>query len=269
MLYFYGLKLGFKLLLKLKIKPALHYLIVPVNYWRYLEYKLVCKSADFNYNDKILDIGSPKLLSIYLSKVIGADVYATDIEDYFIEELSYIKKIENIQNERLHLQVEDGRDLHFENDTFSKEYSISVLEHIPNDGDIQCARELGRVLDHKGRCYITVPFSMFRKVQYKDDNFYWAKSSKKEPDGRLFYQRFYSEADLYDRIITPSNLKLISILYVGERFLKKSKKEIWDYIPNISGPIQPILSLLFHTKPNNFWKNLKKPLCAFLVLEKP
>jgi cyclopropane fatty-acyl-phospholipid synthase-like methyltransferase len=233
-----------------------------------LEYRLVCEEAEFHSNDRILDVGSPKLLSLYVAQKVGAEIFATDIEDYFLQEYDFLKRLQNVHSEKFHTRVEDGRNLSFADDYFNKIYSISVLEHIPDDGDTQCVKEIRRVLAKGGRCVITVPFAPKFRMEYRKNNFYWARSSTKLSDGSVFYQRRYSEADLYKRLIDPSGLTLKKLKYLGEKVMTNSKWELTDILSPVTGPIQPLLSKLFHTAPVDSWKDLKKPLCALIVLEK-
>jgi SAM-dependent methyltransferase len=273
-LYAYGVKLGAKELMRRKFNWALRHLLIPVPYWRSLEFQLVRDAGEFTPTDRILDIGSPKLLAAYLAKAVGADVYATDIEDYFVPEYSSVREMEHLSAERFHVQVEDGRRLSFPDASFDKVFSVSVMEHIPDDGDAACAREMARVLAPGGRCLITVPFSPESQTIYrKADQFYWARSSVEGSDGKVFFQRRYSEDDLHSRIIGPSGLRLHTLSYVGERVLTASKKELFEYIPFsagiVIGHLQPLLARLLQTRPVDRWQDIKKPLCAFMVLEKP
>jgi len=73
-LYAYGLRLGTHCLSDRRWKRGLKFLVQPIPYWRSLEYRLVWKHAGFNRDDRILDIGSPKLLSIYLAERVGASL---------------------------------------------------------------------------------------------------------------------------------------------------------------------------------------------------
>lgn len=268
MLYWYGIKVGAKLLLHRRVQPALRLLIAPVNYWRDVEYQLVWDAANFRATDRILDIGSPKLLSLFLAKRLGATVIATDIEDYFVDTYRLLGKCERLSSNRFRVCVEDGRKLSFANGSFSKTYAISVVEHIPEDGDTQCVQEMARVLAKGGRCLITVPFAPVSRVDYQDANFYWAGSSQPGDDGRVFFQRRYSEEDLYSRLITPSGMRVLKIAYVGDKVLAGSQKEVSDYLHPLLGPLHPLLSQLLHTAPTSSWGKLKKPLCALIVLEK-
>ena len=65
MLYGYDPRRGVELLLRGKYREAIRYLVIPVNYWRALEYRLVYDEGDFHEGETVLDIGSPKLLSLY------------------------------------------------------------------------------------------------------------------------------------------------------------------------------------------------------------
>lgn len=269
-LYAFGLRIGTQLLAAGRIKRGLRYLVQPVPYWRSLEYRMVWGAADFVPADRVLDVGSPKLLSLYLAERVGPEIFATDIEGYFLDEFRFLRQARRIAPETLHLEVEDGRKLSFPDNTFTKIYSISVIEHIPDDGDSQCLAEIGRVLRPGGRCLITVPFDLTYREEYRRPNFYWAGSAGTPADGRVFYCRRYTEADLLRRLVKPSGLTVREISYVGERFLLHSRRELADFlIPQLTGPIHPLASRFAHTGPAASWRELKKPLAAFVILTKP
>jgi SAM-dependent methyltransferase len=265
-LYSYGQAVGMNLLSAGRVKRGLRGLFQPVAYWRNIEYRLVFDAARFQPGDRVLDIGSPKLLSLYLAEQVGAEVFATDIEAYFVDEYRFLRARRRIPSERLHIEVQDGRRLSYADDSFTKAYSISVIEHIPDGGDTECIKEIGRVLAPGGECLITVPFWRSSRQVYRKPDFYWADSSVAAADGRIFYERHYSEEDLYRRIINPSGLTLRRLEYVGERILAGSEME-FSRLPSVMGPIEPLLSRLIHVRATD-WRDLKKPLCAFMVLSK-
>lgn len=267
-LYQYGVGIGIDLARHGKARAALPYLIRPVNYWRATEYAAVHEAAQFRANERVLDIGSPKLLSLYLAERVGAEVLATDIDDYFVDRLRMIARLRCIPPEKLQVAVEDGRRLTYPDASFDKVYSISVVEHVPEDGDSDCLAEIGRVLRQAGICVLTVPFSAQSRNEYRRGGFYWSGASKREAGGRIFYQRRYNEDDLRRRLIEPSGLRLRALSYIGDRIMTRSSREFSDYLPAISGPLQPILARLIHTPPSSSWRELKKPLCAVIVLEK-
>jgi len=240
-----------------------------VNYWRRVEFDQTCAEAGFEAGQKVLDVGSPKLLSLYLAEVVGAEVWATDIEPYFLQKLATAREARGIPAARLHLDRQDGRSLGYADATFDRVYSISVLEHIPDEGDGACVKELARVLKPGGRVVITVPFWPTSRDEYRHGGgFYWARSSKEEAGRGTFYQRRYSEDDVRRRLVAPSGLSLRTLAYVGETAPAPAGREFSDLLPRLSGPIQPMLSRMFHTAPAADWRSLKRPLCVVLCLEK-
>jgi ubiquinone/menaquinone biosynthesis C-methylase UbiE len=264
----YGWRLGWDLLLHGRLRHAAPMLIRPVNYWRTLEYKAVLAAGRFSHEDRILDIGSPKLLAFWLADRVGAHVHAVDIHPAVFGRIGAMRKLRNV-NGSLRLEVADGRALAFADRAFTKVYSISVLEHIPGDGDSACAREIGRVLDAGGRAMLTLPFARESRDEYTHRRFYWAAASENGTPAGTFYQRRYSEQDIIERIVRPSGLDLVSLRYVGERVPLPSRRELNDLLPAVSGPVQPLLSALLHTPPSDDWRALRKPLCAIVTLARP
>lgn len=264
----YGFSVGTRLAAQLHPLFALPYLLKPVNYWRRVEFEQTCAEGGFAAGQKVLDVGSPKLLAMYLAERVGAEVWATDIEPYFLEKLAAAREARGIPTGRLHLDRQDGRALGYGDATFDRAYSISVLEHIPDEGDSACVKELARVLKPGGRAVLTVPFWPTSRDEYKAGGFYWARSSKEEQGRGTFYQRRYSEDDLRRRLIAPSGLALRTLAYVGETAPALPGREFSDLLPRLSGPLQPLLSRVFHTAPAKDWRSLKRPLCAVLCLEK-
>jgi SAM-dependent methyltransferase len=242
-------------------------IVAPVNYWRSIEYRLVLEALRARSEDRILDLGSPKLLSIYLADVVGARVVAVDLVDEFL------RRYRAYQNGRLrgrpcHALLADGRTLPFRDGSFDKIYSISVLEHIDGEGDSECAAQLGRALRPGGICAITVPFAPAGAVETRARGaFYWAPRRGGQGE-RVFYQRRYSEADLHRRLIEPSGLVLDQVLYMGERFMSWTRRELSEFLPPAIGPLHPGLSRLFHVTPSTSWQRLAKPLGALVVLRK-
>lgn len=273
MFYSYGLKVGAELMAHGQVKPALRHLLIPMGYWRTAEFGVVCDHADFGPGDQILDIGSTKLLSLYLAKKLGADVYSTDIDAYFLKEYTLLRQLEHLSPDKFHVAVEDGRSLSYADQSFDKVFAISVIEHIPDHGDSECMREVARVLRPGGRALVTVPFSPESCDQYRSgSSFYWSSASTAGADGSVFFQRRYSEQDVHERLIAPSGLRVANLLFVGEKGLKHSDREIFEYLPfamHIAlGPVQALMAKMFITPPVADWRTLSKPRFAFLCLEK-
>lgn len=267
-MFFLGFKIGLGLLKKKMYKEALEYLFIPINYWRVAEYEAALKVIRKESFSRILDIGSPKLISIYLEMVTSSIIHATDIEDYFIIPFNAIKKFRKIPEKKYNIEIQDGRKLTYKSEFFDFVYSISVLEHIPYNGDTDCIKEIARVLTKGGKCFLTVPFSPEHEEIYTNKEIYWKDSSIVTEGKGTFFQRRYNKESLYERIIKPSGLKLKELKYIGEKIVFKSGKELFDYLPMRNGAIHVLLSKIFLTKPKKSWEMLKNPLCAVIVLEK-
>jgi SAM-dependent methyltransferase len=271
-LYLYGVRVGLALARAGRFNRAVRYLIQPVPYWRSLEYRLVWDAARFRSFDRVLDVGSPKLLSLFLAERVGAEVHSTDLEPYFLDEYTYLRRVRHLSPGRFHVETADGRALPYADGAFTKVYAISVVEHIPEAGDGECLREIARVLAPGGSCFLTVPFWPTSRDVYRKPNFYWAGSvgeAKRQGDA-VFFQRRYSAGDLDRRLIEPSGLQVTRRLYVGERLMVRNRqREFSERLPVVSSPIHPLLSRLVHTRPTERWQELEKPLCAFLQLTKP
>lgn len=271
MFFTYGVRVGVTSLLHGRVtREVAKNLIVPTNYWRSFEFRLVFDELRASAEDRILDVGSPKLLSLYLADRIGADVYSTDIEPYFIDDYTAFRSFLKIPAHRFHLMKADGRTLPFDDGYFSRIYSVSVVEHIPDNGDSACLKELARTLARGGICVLTVPFAPESRNEYKHrDSFYWsANVTTEEPGQGTFFQRRYSERDLHTRLIEPSGLEAVKVQYLGDRISLSGAKEFSEYLHPLLGHLHPVASRLLHAPPSPSWRDLKHPRGAMLVLRK-
>jgi ubiquinone/menaquinone biosynthesis C-methylase UbiE len=116
----------------------------------------------------------------------------------------------------------DVRYLPFACGSVSGASCISALEHVPADGDIKAAIEIGRILKPKSVWVVSVPLSTDRSGYCKK---HWAAEIPSLIQ-RLFgvclpiimrtlnvdrtssyFERFFSEADVVERIIKPSDCR--------------------------------------------------------------
>lgn len=85
-LILFGLKIGFYSLIRGNFKIAFKRILLPINYWRVTIFSIVANYIlNLNFNNitdiKILDIGSPKLLSLFLSSQLNCKIFSTDLQD--------------------------------------------------------------------------------------------------------------------------------------------------------------------------------------------
>src|SRR3984893_4147995 len=80
-LHLFGLWLGARTLPSAPI-AGLKCLVLPVEYIRCAETRYILQHLDTRPGQRILDIGSPKLLSLFLAARLRAEVHGTDLVDY-------------------------------------------------------------------------------------------------------------------------------------------------------------------------------------------
>jgi SAM-dependent methyltransferase len=167
----------------------------PMNYVRMIELPLTNILLDLDKESRILDISSPKLLSLYLGTNGFPDITISDVEDYFVDD--------------------------FEDSSFDRVFSVSVLEHVPDDGDVEIAKEVARILKPDGIFVITCPASRtYTEEWLKKQNFYW--SSKVREDGRIFFQRRYDERSIKERF-ADIGFEIEDIIFIAEKPIEEPK----------------------------------------------
>lgn len=248
-------------------KSVLRLLLEPCTYWRNVEIPAVLKYLQAKAGEKILDIGSPKLPSLFIWNRIRAEVWATDLLPYFVDEyLHYKGRLQpNDSSATYHIELQDARKLSYPDSSFDKVYAISVIEHIDDHGDSAAMREIARVLKPGGLCCLTVPAAR----HYLESTIAMELYYKKPIDGKpVFFQRHYDEEALRSRLIDPSGLELCTVEHFGERWIPY--EELYWKLPRlIKIPISilsPVFSklLLFQIKSGS----KAEPKTALVVLKK-
>lgn len=167
-----------------------------------VEYPLVVRLLRIEEGMPLLDIGSSawEAFPLLLAEK-GCLVTATNI-DPVIHTLTAIAPRIGVAD-RLRAAVVDGRHLPYKNCSFERITSVSVLEHIQNDGDSAVMAEIGRVLRPGGRAIVTVPF---------------AEQFMGTDPSRPYFMRVYDLEALNRRLVAPSRLTLEEVEYFGDRF---------------------------------------------------
>ena len=79
--YRFGIKTGIKSVMKGNGVIGFKQSMFPISYWRFPIFGIVLDNLRRKGRGTILDIGSPKLLSLYLAIECKWVVYATDLQD--------------------------------------------------------------------------------------------------------------------------------------------------------------------------------------------
>lgn len=203
---------------------------LPLNYWRYMEIPIThwyFSLGNLTTTQSIIDIGSPKLLALYLSATNpDSEIIVSDISDYFVSDFEEFKKLLNLGN--MKIKIIDGRSMEFKDNSIEQVFSVSVLEHIPEDGDSKCAKEIGRILKPGGVATFTLPYAQDYCEEYLEGiKTYWSDFSV-ENNGKVFFQRRYTWDDIEQRIIKPSGLKLKSMILIAEKPIKKAGRYFYN-----------------------------------------
>lgn len=174
-----------------------------------------------------LDIGSPKLLSLYFSVIYpGITIISSDISNYFVSDFQAFNELLGLDN--MQIKLVDGRAMDFENDSIDQVFSISVIEHIPGDGDSRCMAEIGRVLKPGGQVTITLPYAeRYCEEWLAGIKTYWSDHSIRNNE-KVFFQRRYLWEDVIQRIIKPSGLKINSFVLTAEKPIRSTKKYYYN-----------------------------------------
>ncbi len=179
-------------------REAVIRVVAPIEDSRFFELPATVAALAAEPGQRVLDLASPKLAAVSLARS-GAEVTSVDL---FQSEIDTWRDLAG-HVDGLELQVADGRRLPFADESFDHAYSISVLEHVAEDGDLQALAELARVVKPGGRIVFTVPFDTAYREDWRDAPLYGGHVPERE--GKWFFQRIYDDARL-DRLVASSEL---------------------------------------------------------------
>jgi cyclopropane fatty-acyl-phospholipid synthase-like methyltransferase len=240
-----------------------------VNYWRYVEYPWVVNNLSIIREQKLLDVGSSScsLLPLLLASKRENLIFVTDLDDHVLQHIKLAIKLglgDEIKTGRFVVEKQDVTALTYQEQAFDRVTAVSLLEHIPDQGDTKAVKEISRVLKPGGLALITVPYNYRYKETFVNKRVY-ERAYSGEP---VFYQRHYDSVSLMERLIEPSGLKVKKVEYFGETGFRFER--VWDSLPlaikAMLGWMRPLFSMLFIRRIDT--PSLEGAMAAFLVLEK-
>jgi SAM-dependent methyltransferase len=255
--YAFGLRAGTSNLfangLELGIRKTVGKITQPINsYTRFPEYYFFDAAIhDFLRNVppgrpvKVLDVGSPKMLGLYLAFHFKVEVHLTDISELNLDEYRLIwRSLEPRAKGTVQFFIQDARSLEYREPEFDIVYSMSVIEHIDGDsGDSQAIREFLRVLRPGGLLLLSVPFgNRYAQQQIKG----MSGAARKTNDSHAyFFQRIYDRPAFEERILRfTDDLANITLTAVWRRYkwVHRVLGSLGENVRGVLGFLNPLLS---------------------------
>lgn len=210
-----GLAVGFA---AIRSEPVLGMkrLVLPVSYWRTAEFSYAARQLRLPRGSAVLDLGSPKDFGAHLARYRGFAVTATDIIDEAIELSRRLARPQGLDGRgpgKVHSEIQDGRRLTYADDSFDAAVSISVLEHIPDDGDSAAMRELVRCVRPGGRIVVTTPYALKYSETFVNRPVYERAQKESQP---VFYERHYDASALGRRLLEVPGTRVVDLALWGE-----------------------------------------------------
>lgn len=220
-------------------------IVLPVSYWRTPEFSYVWRRLppEIGAGHRVFDLGSPKQLAFMIADASGAHVVASDILPDPIATVRRVAERRITRRGSVEARVSDGRALEFEDASFDAVFSVSVLEHIPDDGDSAAIRELIRVTRPGGTIIVTVPYDRNYRETFVDRDVY---ERARGDSAEVFFERHYDEESLRLRLIDMPGVELVDIEIWGEGRVRMARAlRSIGRLDLLAAPFEPVLSRLF------------------------
>ena len=212
--FHFGRKTALRLLLKGSPSPKLF--LNPVSIVRFFEYDYALRnflSSSYSGN-KILDISSPYLFGFYLASSFEGEYNYRNADN---KDLTLVKKYSSKLNFKMKYSADaaDATKLLFSDNSFSHIISISVIEHINENGDSKAIKEMWRVLKANGILIITFPVAKTFEIEFSDKDTYGLNFEQIKE--KFFFQRVYDEDSMNERLLNKiSDFTILSMELFGE-----------------------------------------------------
>ncbi len=178
---------------------------------RRFEYAWSLAQVRYEPGLKTLDVGS---LYTFVPKYLAQkelDVVSIDIDPSFVE----VQQRQAAELEHPYsVQLQDIRHTSFPDNSFDQILLISMIEHIPDDGDILALRECQRILKPGGLVIITTPY----------DHVWMHEDTGIRPF--KFLQRYYNMQSVITRFMQPPLFEMVDLEFIGGKEISPGRFDL-------------------------------------------
>jgi hypothetical protein len=208
-------------------RSALDMLVTPVSIVRYWEFPFVMRNLPQRLGH-CLDISSPRLFSLYIAsrgrsstlRMLNPDRRDARVTQRIANRLRFRSLVVEA------LPVSAIRGLVQRYDSI---WSISVIEHIPKEGDTEAMQLMYAALAPEGTLIVTVPVDRTPWDEYRRHDVYGLGIEPSSP-GAYFFQRWYDEPTIASRLLDPLGPIDVQIEWFGERVAGRFAKYEEDFL---------------------------------------
>jgi SAM-dependent methyltransferase len=242
-------------------------LVLPVSYWRAVEFSYVWRHLSCGEGARVLDLGSPKDLAIFLARYRKIEMVAVDILPRAValsKRYAAAQRLDGKGVGMVRSEQQDGRHMSYDDGCFDAAFSVSVLEHIPDGGDTDAVRELVRVVKPGGLILFTVPYDVGYRETFVNESVYERAQQGSES---VFFERHYDEKTLHERLLSMPGTRVIDVELWGEGAIRVEhflNQHAW--LRNLISPIEVFLAAIFLRRISP--KRGGRPMAAFATLQK-
>lgn len=269
-----------------------------ISYARIAEAAIISEALGLESGKSIIDVGTGlNPLPLYWAWH-GMRVVCTDPDDFLLRMNPTAARL-GLDDGRVEFLITDGASLPYPDNSFDYWTSVSVVEHIPGDGDSRVMREAARVLKPGGIAVLTTEASRETGESWYRTSFYFGKQYTSEIDNvwkealaienpvetidhfeesestdSFALLRNYDRRQILDRLVKPSGLEIVEIGFVDSRF-KTDFRYLSD--PDVRTGWSPILADVIPLLSYWSYRRLKEEdehrltgaATAYVILRKP
>lgn len=216
---------------------AYRLMVMPLDSFRYFEFDFMWSAIRGHEVKRYLDVSSPRLFPLMVTdRKPGVEVHLINPDQRDLKKSGELAAEFGL-NGRYHLCARMIADVELGPASFDLITCMSVLEHISDDKS--AVEKFWELLAPGGRLLLTVPCARFAREEYMNQNDY--KLTTPDDDGFIFFQRFYDQRLLEDRIFPvtgqPVGFRIYAEKIAGTYQKNEEKKREDKFFPAWRAPL--------------------------------